>query len=58
MFNSDCYPSDFPLALLPALVLSVSPGIASNATITAHLIPSVRILLTLRTIAKCMTNAA
>lgn len=30
-----------------ALTLSVSPGVASNATITAHLIPSVCILFPL-----------
>lgn len=58
MLNSHCYPSDFPLVLFPALALSVSPGIASNATITAHLIPSVRILLSLRIIAKCMIRVA
>ena len=39
------YESQLTYDILVAFALSVTPGIASNATITAHLIPSVRIYL-------------
>ena len=38
------YESRLTYDILVAFALSVTPGIASNATITAHLIPSVRII--------------